>query len=615
MYSWMGAGYYYFSFQDTIKAKSFLEHIYNDFTYEFWVNPAAEHHIDLPSLSGTDGISGKRYVIAPGHGLHPGQAGIGVSVGTNGVSIYEHTYCHLPAVLVHPSPISGWTHIAVVYSRRVPYLYINGKLVQVGGPSAIASVHASAAFGGLSPYGFFIGGLDEVRLWNVARTEQEIALSMHSQLQGDEPGLAGYWRFDDGNGIVESNQVANGDIAHVLGANWVPGRTFNKGRIGVIIHSSAYDATRHFAFDLTKALIQSDYIVEVIDLLQPTAQSKLDNLLMQQDLELIVGMNGHGIDQLRGSLYAGLLPVPFLCYLVDHPMFHVDRIPFERNLSQLIIACVDREHIRYLEKYFNNSSLKLFSPQPALNKLPTTPVKDMSERSIDLLFAGTSLSPDQQRQWWKQDLQYGAILDEIAERSMYQYDYSLLEICEQTFRIHGLPFNYTQDSRLVQLLQKVDMYIRGRRRLEIVEMLGDLPMTIFTDNPREFPNRKNIKYREPVSLKTLQAHMYDSKIVLNVLANLVYGAHERIFTAMQAGAVSLTDSNQFLDENFQDGKNILLIPYRNQNISERIGRLLEQPDQLQLIANAAAQWVPAHTWHARAQQFIGAIQAIKKEIS
>ncbi len=43
----------------------------------------------------------------------------------------------------------------------------------------------------------FIGQIDEVRIWNIARTEAEISADMNKQLNGDEPGLVGYWKFDE----------------------------------------------------------------------------------------------------------------------------------------------------------------------------------------------------------------------------------------------------------------------------------------------------------------------------------------------------------------------------------------------------------------------------------
>ncbi|RKU18683.1 hypothetical protein C6503_09100 [Candidatus Poribacteria bacterium] len=43
----------------------------------------------------------------------------------------------------------------------------------------------------------FVGFIDEVRIWNVARTATEIQGDMNTQLTGDEPGLAAYWKFDE----------------------------------------------------------------------------------------------------------------------------------------------------------------------------------------------------------------------------------------------------------------------------------------------------------------------------------------------------------------------------------------------------------------------------------
>jgi hypothetical protein len=45
---------------------------------------------------------------------------------------------------------------------------------------------------------FFSGMLDEVRLWNVARSSSDIQNWMNTTLQGNENGLVSYYRFDKG---------------------------------------------------------------------------------------------------------------------------------------------------------------------------------------------------------------------------------------------------------------------------------------------------------------------------------------------------------------------------------------------------------------------------------
>ena len=44
----------------------------------------------------------------------------------------------------------------------------------------------------------FAGQIDEVRIFNYARTPEEIQATLNTTLTGDETGLVGYWNFDDG---------------------------------------------------------------------------------------------------------------------------------------------------------------------------------------------------------------------------------------------------------------------------------------------------------------------------------------------------------------------------------------------------------------------------------
>jgi hypothetical protein len=57
-----------------------------------------------------------------------------------------------------------------------------------------------AAIGELSQYEDYKGLLAELRFWDVARSESDIAASPSETLQGDEPGLVGLVHFDEGAG-------------------------------------------------------------------------------------------------------------------------------------------------------------------------------------------------------------------------------------------------------------------------------------------------------------------------------------------------------------------------------------------------------------------------------
>ena len=137
-----------------------------------------------------------------------------------------------------------WYHIAATYSyaTREVCLYVNGKLQSKGsdlGNAASTPFNlAGRAFYDLylqdpetykdyKDWGnfrqFFLGksyddsrqlngDITEVRVWNVARNEQEIWDNMYD-VDPQTPGLIGYWKFDEGAGNVIKDWTGNGNDA------------------------------------------------------------------------------------------------------------------------------------------------------------------------------------------------------------------------------------------------------------------------------------------------------------------------------------------------------------------------------------------------------------------
>ena len=126
-------------------------------------------------------------------------------MGTNGVTVFEHTSDNLYSPIVYNADLSGWTHIAAVYTDKVATLYVNGALVATGvTPRAgLTQVFPSSLFGGTA-YGYYQGALDEVRIFNRALTPFEI-------LQMNTFGLT-VTKSGTGSGTVTTN-VAPGTLS------------------------------------------------------------------------------------------------------------------------------------------------------------------------------------------------------------------------------------------------------------------------------------------------------------------------------------------------------------------------------------------------------------------
>lgn len=160
--------------------------IANTFTLAGWVIPTATHRLATESTSGAAGTSGQRYMIYPPQGTATygsGHACAGISVGTNGISVYEHAGDYMPPLLVWQQDLSslGWVHVAVVYSNQQLSLYVNGQ--RVAAERTITSpqsyVHPSCDIGG-GPWGYFQGKVANVRVYRRALAPTDIQKVMHA---------------------------------------------------------------------------------------------------------------------------------------------------------------------------------------------------------------------------------------------------------------------------------------------------------------------------------------------------------------------------------------------------------------------------------------------------
>ena len=103
-----------------------------------------------------------------------------------------------------PFVLGEWVHLAAVSGTGGMRFYLNGLLV---GTNPHAETFADLgpgkhAYLGRSTWAEndpFRGALDEVRLWSVARSPEQIAAGMRLALRGDERGLVGLWSFDAGD--------------------------------------------------------------------------------------------------------------------------------------------------------------------------------------------------------------------------------------------------------------------------------------------------------------------------------------------------------------------------------------------------------------------------------
>jgi hypothetical protein len=95
-----------------------------------------------------------------------------------------------------------WYHVAVtIDGSNDGALYVDGELQATfeteERPSRTALFSMGQEWDSDSATDFFMGMMDEARVWTVARTQSQIQETMDQVLRGDEEGLIGLWHFDE----------------------------------------------------------------------------------------------------------------------------------------------------------------------------------------------------------------------------------------------------------------------------------------------------------------------------------------------------------------------------------------------------------------------------------
>ncbi|HRN95805.1 MAG TPA: LamG domain-containing protein, partial [Chitinophagales bacterium] len=129
--------------------------------------------------------------------------------GTNGGNAMNYQGFGSGATLTQ----GQWNHIALVrdFTNNQLRWYINGTLTSTATPSyfpAVAGGNPVRIGLGYTGVGYE-GQIDEVRVWNIARTTADIQTNMNKPIQAGTAGLAGYWRFDETAGTIVVDASGN----------------------------------------------------------------------------------------------------------------------------------------------------------------------------------------------------------------------------------------------------------------------------------------------------------------------------------------------------------------------------------------------------------------------
>ncbi|PIF44794.1 putative secreted protein (Por secretion system target) [Chryseobacterium sp. 52] len=166
----------------------------NSRTVEAWIKTTATSGENLIVSWGSDSVNGGRFTIR----LNTTSGISKLRVENKGGGVNGN-------ITVNDG---NWHHIAVVYDNSAPSatrykLYVDGVQDVAGSIStSLNTLQSTNMIIGrrISPSlgGFFNGTIDEVRVWNAARSQTEIQANMNTEICSSQTNLVSYFKFNDG---------------------------------------------------------------------------------------------------------------------------------------------------------------------------------------------------------------------------------------------------------------------------------------------------------------------------------------------------------------------------------------------------------------------------------
>lgn len=164
-----------------------------ELTVEAWIYPpsgaASAILIDTVVCQYSSALGQRAYFISLNRAIH--RMRVGINENTGGLYFDGQT----------PIPLDQWTHVAMTYDGSDLALYVNGQF-DSSRPSPGPGItnfnipHRIGSQAG-STTNYFPGLIDDVRIWNVARSQQQIEDDLLGLPTPTAPGLVGHWIMDD----------------------------------------------------------------------------------------------------------------------------------------------------------------------------------------------------------------------------------------------------------------------------------------------------------------------------------------------------------------------------------------------------------------------------------
>ncbi len=206
------------------------------------------------------------------------------------------------------------------------------------------------------------------------------------------------------------------------------------------------------------------------------------------------------------------------------------------------------------------------------------------------------------------------LINPIINTAMFDIDSELDDIVLRKAEELSISLSNSMTTEIMYILERLDALRRYNKRLSLIKALcnSDISIDIWGSGwtkalPASSFNGK-LKLHNAVSYNTAKFIMADTRIVISDMPIFHDGSHERVFSSMQSGAVTVSDKSIYLEECFENEKEIVFYDCNEiDNLAEKIKGLLSDFHKAENIISNADMLTEYHTWQSRANAILAIV--------
>ena len=377
----------------------------------------------------------------------------------------------------------------------------------------------------------------------------------------------------------------------------------------LILFVGVYDTLDIFTYELNKSFKAMNYETLIFNSANINESLAALGGFIKKPVTAAITFNnlGFNMELTPGKNIWEDLGIPIINILMDHPFCYkkaLDNAP-----SNAIVLCVDRNHMRYLNRFYPNIAITGYLPHGG--KISSSERKAIVDRKYDVIYAGNlsrqfadNITPDLSQYEFDAE----ALCRKVYDNAIANPYKTTEEVIEEELLAIGLQPDADRLCQLISELHFIDLHIVSYYREKVVETVARSGLKLLLCGAGwencDWIGLPNIEYAGKIPAEDVVVKMADAKIVLSTMTWFKDGTHDRIFNGMLQGAISASDSSLYMKEEFTSGKDMLL--FELDEIDKLPGLLkdiLSDASRAQAIADTGyKKALEFHTWDARAKE-------------